>query len=195
MALTDELDQLRKKNAELARSNKKLEERLGVVNNDHYNTSKSRMGINKDKPTQGRNDDRSDFDGTAPSTSTDTGSVGTSTPVYSGSSRKGSTYKKDIVGDPIEHKCDRSKLPAGTVILKVMKPEVIRMVVNLIEEHHFEVLRVKSPDGSIKQVYLPCDDDNQAHLYDEVVPGTHVTASLLSYLLFNRYSDVLSRLS
>lgn len=94
MALTDELDQLRKKNAELARSNKKLEERLGVVNNDHYNTSKSRKGINKDKPTQGRNDDRSDFDGTAPSTSTDTGSVGTSTPVYSGSSRKGSTYKK-----------------------------------------------------------------------------------------------------
>ena len=25
------------------------------------------------------------------------------------------------------------------------------------------------------------------HLYDEVVPGTHITACLLSYLLFNRY--------
>lgn len=33
--MSDGLDQLRKKNAELVRSNKKLEERLGVVNNDH----------------------------------------------------------------------------------------------------------------------------------------------------------------
>lgn len=42
-------------------------------------------------------------------------------PVYSGSGCKGVTYKKDIVDDLIEHKCDCSKLPAGTVILKVMK--------------------------------------------------------------------------
>ncbi len=68
-----------------------------------------------------------------------------------------------------------------------MKPKVVRTVVNLIEEHHFEVLKVKYPDGSIKQVYLPCDDDNQALLYDEVVSSTHITASLLSYLLFNCY--------
>ncbi|MCS2660611.1 MULTISPECIES: IS66 family transposase [Bacteroides] len=187
MALTDELDELRKRNAELVRSNKKLEDRLGVVNNDHYNTSKSRKGIDKDKGVKGRNDDRSDFDGTVPTTPTDTGSVDTSAPVYSGASRKGTTYKKDIVGDPIEHKCDRSKLPAGTVILKVMKSKVVRTVVNLIEEHHFEVLKVKYLDGSIKHVYLPCDDDNQAHLYNEVVSGTHITASLLFYLLFNRY--------
>lgn len=187
VALSDELAQLRKVNAELVRSNKKFEERLGIVNNDHYGTSKSRKGIDKDKPVKGRNDDRSDFDGTAPTTPADTDSVGTSAPVYSGPSRKGTTYKKDIVGDPIEHKCDRSKLPAGTVILKVMKPKVVRTVVNQIEEHHFEVLKVKYPDGSIKQVYLPCDDDAQSHLYDEVVPGTHITASLLSYLLFNRY--------
>lgn len=33
--MSHELDQLRKKNAELVRSNKKLEERLGVANNDH----------------------------------------------------------------------------------------------------------------------------------------------------------------
>lgn len=185
--LTDELAELRKVNGELSRSNKKLEERLGVVNNDHYNTSKSRKGIDKDKLVQGKNDDRSDFDGTAPSSATDTASLDSSSPVYPGPSRKGTTYKKDIVGEPIEHKCDRSKLPVGTVILKVMKPKVVRTVVNLIEEHHFEVLKVKYPDGSIKQVYLPCDDDTQSHLYAEVVPGTHITASLLSYLLFNRY--------
>ena len=38
-----------------------------------------------------------------------------------------------------------------------------------------------------KQVYFPCDDDAQSLLYDEVVSGTPITASLLSYLLFNRY--------
>ena len=64
-------------------------------------------------------------------------------------------------GIPVEHTCDRSKLPAGTVILKVMKPKVVRTVVNLIEEHHFEVLKVKYPDGSISQVYLPCDADGK----------------------------------
>ena len=53
-------------------------------------------------------------------------------------------------------------ISAGTVILKMMKPKV-RTVGNLIEEHHFEVLKVKYPNGSIKQVYLPCDDDNQAN--------------------------------
>lgn len=187
VALTDELERLRKANVELTRSNKKLEDRLGLVSNDHYNTSKSRKGIDKDKPVKGKNDDRPDFDGTVPSTPPDNGSLDTSSRVNQSPSRKGATYKKEIVGDPIEHKCDRSKLPTGTVILKVMKPKVVRTVVNLIEEHHFEVLKVKYPDGSIKQVYLPCDDDNQAHLYDEVVPGTHITASLLSRLLFNRY--------
>lgn len=68
-----------------------------------------------------------------------------------------------------------------------MKPKVVRTVVNLIEEHHFEILKVKYPDGSIRQVYLPCDDDSQSRVYDEVVPGNHIIASLLSYLLFNRY--------
>lgn len=67
----------------LARSNKKLEVRLGVVNDDYYNASKS---------------------------------------------RKGTTYKKDIVGNPIEQKYDRSKFPVGTVILKVMRPKVVRTV-------------------------------------------------------------------
>lgn len=39
-----------------------------MVNNDHYNTSKSCIGIDKDKQVKGRNYDRSDFDGTVPTT-------------------------------------------------------------------------------------------------------------------------------
>lgn len=87
-----------------------------------------------------------------------------------------------MVDGLIEHKCDRSKLPASTVILKVIKPKVVRTVVNLIEEYYFEVLKMKSSDDSIRQVYLPCDDDVQEHLYDEVVPNTHIT--LLCYRVF-----------
>ena len=94
-------------------------------------------------------------------------------------------------GIPVEHTCDRSKLPAGTVILKVMKPKVVRTVVNLIEEHHFEVLKVKYPDGSISQVYLPCDADALSHLYDEVVPGTIVRRAHPDYRgSKNRLSDM-----
>lgn len=84
VTLTDEFAQLRKVNAELPRSNKKFEERLGVVNNDHYNTSKSGKGIDKDKTVKGRNDDRSDFDGSALSAPTDNDSLDTSSSVCRG---------------------------------------------------------------------------------------------------------------
>lgn len=91
------------------------------------------------------------------------------------------------MGEPIVHKCALDKLPVGTLVLKVMKPKVVRTVVNYIEEHHFERVKVKYPDGRIRTVYLPEDDDTRAHLYNEVVPGTHITAFLLAFLLFNRY--------
>ena len=63
----------------------------------------------------------------------------------------------------------------------------MRDVISRIEEHHFEVLKVKYADGHIRSVYLPIPGEAGAELYDEVVPGTHITASLLSYLLFNRF--------
>ena len=107
--------------------------------------------------------------------------------VYHCPSRKGITYNKSVVGEPIVHKCALEKLLVGTKVLKVIKPKVIRTVVNYIEEHYFERVKVKCPDGRIRTVYLPEDNDTTANLYDEVVPGTHITASLLSYLLFNRY--------
>ena len=107
--------------------------------------------------------------------------------IYHGPSRIGATYNKSVVGEPVVHKCALDKFPAGTVIVKMMPPKIIRTVVNYIEEHHFERVKVKYPDGRIRTVYLPEDGDETAHLYDEVVPGTHITASLLAFLLFNRY--------
>ncbi|MFR1327449.1 MAG: hypothetical protein ACLSCE_14925 [Bacteroides cellulosilyticus] len=56
-----------------------------------------------------------------------------------------------------------------------------------IEEHHFEVLKVKHADGRIESMFLPMKDDVRASLYDEIVPGTSITANMLSYLMFNRF--------
>ena len=172
-----------------------LKEQNGVLKNDLYNSSKSRKGMEKNRRTKGKHDDHDSTDNETPSSvpSSD-GSMqpmeqekDESGSIYHGPSRIGATYNKSVVGEPVVHKCALDKFPAGTVIVKMMPPKIIRTVVNYIEEHHFERVKVKYPDGRIRTVYLPEDGDETAHLYDEVVPGTHITASLLAFLLFNRY--------
>ena len=95
-------------------------------------------------------------------------------------------YNKSVVGIPVVHKSDYSMLPEGAIVISSSYKK-IRNIVSHIEEHHFEVLKVKHADGRIEKMYLPMKDDVQSCLYDEVVPGTHITANLLSYLIFNRY--------
>ena len=56
-----------------------------------------------------------------------------------------------------------------------------------IEEHHFEVLKVKHADGRIESMFLPMKDDSRTGIYNEIVPGTSITANMLSYLTFNRF--------
>ena len=175
--------------------NRDLKEQIGILKNELYNSSKSRKGIEKNQRTRGKHDDHESVDHENPSSAPSSddhkhpveSGKNESATVYHGPSRKGTTYDKSVVGEPIVHKCALEKLPVGTIVLKVMKPKVVRTVVNYIEEHHFERVKVKYPDGRIRTVYLPEDNDSTAHLYDEVVPGTHITASLLAFLLFNRY--------
>jgi len=171
-----------------------LRDRLSVLNGAHFGSSKSQKGINKKSTGKGRNDDRDNFDGTAGSL----GSDSLETPplagddqlsddmVYHGPSRKEWKYAKHVVGDPVVHLSDRTQLPAGTQILSSTLYKV-RDVVSQIVEHHFERLKVKYPGGRIETVYLAHTDDAESGLYNEVVPGTHITANLLSYLLFNKY--------
>jgi hypothetical protein len=194
--LLSRIDSLTQQLEKINLENRDLKEQNGILKSELYNSSKSRKGIKKNLRTKGKNhdhDDNPDDDSPSPESSS-TNSVGSveqekneSDTVYHGPSRKGATYNKCVVGEPIVHKCALDKLPAGTVVLKVVKPKVVRTVVNYIEEHHFERVKVKYPDGRIRTVYLPEDDDTRAHLYNEVVPGTHITASLLAFLLFNRY--------
>ena len=56
-----------------------------------------------------------------------------------------------------------------------------------IEEHHFEVLKVKHADGRIESMFLPMKDDSRADICNEIVPGTSIMANMLSYLTFNRF--------
>ena len=149
-----------------------LKEQNGVLKDELYNSSKSRKGIKKNRRTHGKHDehDSTDNDTSSVASSSDDGmqpmedKKSESASVYHGPSRKGATYNKSVVGEPVVHKCALEKLPSGTIVLKVLKPKVVRTVVNYIEEHHFERVKVKYSDGRIRTVYLPEDNDATAHL-------------------------------
>jgi hypothetical protein len=192
-------------NSEIKRLEKEksdAEDRLSLVNGEYYGSSKSQKGIDRKRKVRGKNDGRDNFDGTSgslqppagssPAQESDADKMTASDSAegmfdtYHCPSRRGCKYDKQTVGEPVVHNSDRSKLPEGAVVLcsKIIK---IRDVVSKIVEHHFEQLKIKYSDGRIKSVYLPFDKEEGASLYDEIVPGTHITANLLSYLLFNRY--------
>ncbi len=172
----------------LEKKHNALVERLSLMNAQTYASSKS---------LKGKHDDKDDFDGTptAPTievpladsaASCDTQDTPVAPLSKERSYRKGMRYNKDCVGTPIIHKSDYTMLPKGSVVISSSYRK-IRNIVSHIEEHHFEVLKVKHADGRIESMFLPMKDDVQASLYDEIVPGTSITASMLSYLMFNRY--------
>ena len=56
------------------------------------------------------------------------------------------------------HKSDYTMLPEGSVVISSSYHK-IRNIVSHIEEHHFEVLKVKHADGRIESMFLPMKDD------------------------------------
>lgn len=172
-------------------------ERLSLMNTQTYASSKSLKGIDRKNTVKGKHDDKDDFDGTPtapssevpqsePSASCDTQDTPAGKLPKERPYRKGMTYNKACVGTPIIHKSDYSMLPEGSVVISSSYRK-IRNIVSRIEEHHFEVLKVKHADGRIESMYLPMNDDAQADIYNEIVPGTSITANMLSYLMFNRF--------
>lgn len=187
----------------LLKENRDLRELVGVMQGEHYGSSKSQKGIDKRRTSKDRNDGRDDFDGTSSSLPPDehvscnsvspgdvgcdkSGGDGAPEKVYAGPVHKGCKYNKSVVGEPVVHLSDCTQLPMGTVILSSTLFKV-RDVFSRIIEHHFERLKVKYSDGRIETLFLAEANDLESCLYDEIVPGTHVTANLLSYLLFNKY--------
>lgn len=181
----------------LEKKHNALVERLSLMNTQTYASSKSLKGIDRKKTVKGKHDDKDDFDGTptAPTTevpqsdsaaSCDTQDTPATPLPKERPYRKGMRYNKDCVGTPIIHKSDYTMLPKGSVVISSSYRK-IRNIVSYIEEHHFEVLKVKHADGRIESMFLPMKDDVRASLYDEIVPGTSITANMLSYLMFNRF--------
>jgi chromosome segregation ATPase len=112
--LLSRIDSLTQQLEKINLENRDLKEQNGILKSELYNSSKSRKGIKKNQRTKGKNhghDDNPDDDSPSPESSS-TNSVGSveqekkeSSTVYHGPSRKGVTYNKCVVGEPIVHKC------------------------------------------------------------------------------------------
>lgn len=163
----------------LEKKHNALVERLSLMNTQTYASSKSLKGIDRKRVVKGKHDDKDDFDGTPPALSSEVPQPDSSascdtqdTPKASLSKerpyRKGMTYNKACVGTPIIHRSDYTMLPEGSVVISSSYRK-IRNIVSHIEEHHFEVLKVKHADGRIESMFLPMKDDVRASLYDENV--------------------------
>ena len=197
---------------ELERKYETLQGRYDLLCAAYYGGSKTCSDKYSGQKNEGINDGRDDFDGTEGSLpkgtpgpvgkepdadaeiskgekdSEESGSAGQVNPdqqsCYHGPNRKGWTYVKEQVGAPIKHEC---VVPDGCKIVKVYeKPRVIKTIVQRLEEHHFQRIRVEYADGTRKTITVPADDEGK-EILEELVPGTGITATLLSFMIFNRY--------
>ena len=164
----------------LKRKLETAENRLALANAALYNGSKTCSDKYSGQKNEGINDGRDDFDGTRDSLPANTpGPVGSdcdkfssegksdkvpsstdghdsdniqeeTQSCYHGPSRKGWTYVKEQVGEPIKHDC---VVPDGCKIVKVYKkPRIIKTIVQRLEEHHFQKIRVEYADGTRKTI-------------------------------------------
>ena len=177
----------------LKRKLETAENRLALANAALYNGSKTCSDKYSGQKNEGINDGRDDFDGTRDSLPANTpGPVGSdcdkfssegksdkvpsstdghdsdniqeeTQSCYHGPSRKGWTYVKEQVGDPIE-----------------------KTIVQRLEEHHFQKIRVEYADGTRETITVPADEEGK-EILEELVSGTGITATLLSFMIFNRY--------
>ena len=197
---------------ELERKYETLQGRYDLLCAAYYGGSKTCSDKYSGQKNEGINDGRDDFDGTEGSLPAGTpGPIGSdakhkagdseeeNTSVesandsdeseqqtcYHGPDRTGARYKKETIGEPIIHKC---VLPEGYKLLKVLKPRKTRTLVQRCEEHHFERFLVKLPNGKTKSITIPADDDIEGNkILEELVPGTGLTATLLSFIIFNHF--------
>ena len=181
----------------LEKKHNALVERLSIMNTQAYASSRSLKGIDRKRVVKGKHDDKDDL--TVLLLLHQARFHSRTLPHHAARrilrrppfprkdhTGKGMTYNKACVGTPIIHKSDYTMLPEGSVVISSSYRK-IRNIVSHIEEHHFEVLKVKHADGRIESMFLPMKDDVRASLYDEIVPGTSITANMLSYLMFNRF--------
>lgn len=192
-----QLAQEKAKNSTLKYDNETLKARLEIHQKQQFDTkSHNRRKSNKKK----QEEEGEDFDCSASRPSSATGGSETAQPrntgetktgeeksCYHGPSRLGITYNKEVSEVAISHKSDRTKLPAGAVIIGKPREYRIRHAVLRIEEHVYEMLTYRTPDGAIQEKYFPMEGEEGTELINQVMPGTHVTLDLVNFSIFQRY--------
>ncbi len=177
--------------------NESLKARLAVNRKQQFDTKSH----NRRKTSRKKNEEEGDdFDCNSSHPSTATGGSETAQPeppaetksveeknCYHGPSRLGVTYNKVVSEVAISHKSDRTKLPSGAVIIGKPREYRIRHAVLRIEEHVYEMLTYRTPDGEIHEKYFPMEGEEGTELINQVMPGTHVTLDLLNFSIFQRY--------
>jgi hypothetical protein len=211
--VTEKLSDACQQILQITRQRDKFAEELTILKADHFGSSKSRKM--KVKPeAAGRNDARPDFDGTEeslkangpvqteqeqkeePKDPSNDENASSSTPTSGdasqeeesnvASSRKGMKYNKPEAVNYKEHLFDMDSLPEGSKILRRLKPYKVCNLVSYIEEHRYARYKVLLPNGEVRVVMSSMDEEGK-RILNEVVPGTHITATLLSHMIFNRY--------
>ncbi len=97
--------------------------------------------------------------------------------------RQGMTYTTMCADKKIVHKSDRTKLPAGAVIIEIKTGYSYEQVSQIIE-HGWEIIRYKTADGKICEGYFPAEGEP---LYVDKVEGTHASSDFMAHLAFNKY--------
>lgn len=191
-----QLAQERAKNTTLKYDNETLKSRLEIKQKQQFDTKSH----NRRKTSRKKNEEEGDdFDCNSSHPSTATGGSETVQPetpaetksveektCYHGPSRLGVTYHKEVSETAIIHKSDRTKLPAGAVIIGKPREYRIRHAVYRIEEHVYELITYLTPDGQIHKQYFPMDGEEGTEYINQVMPGTHVTLDLVNFSIFQR---------
>lgn len=183
--------------AELLKRISSLEELL-KVKNTHIFGSKSQKGkTKKNDDTDDHQKNKDDFDGTSESIHHDSSSESENNSQSQGKQesradkiekesrlyRKGMEYRTMTADKSVCHHCDKSRLPEGAEVIKVLHKYSYEQVSEIVE-HEYEVLRYKMKDGKICDGYFPCDGEPEII---DIVPGTHASSSFMAYLAFNKY--------
>ena len=162
----------------------------------------SLKGITPKKDNKSRDDDKDDFDGTNgtnPNHPIDGVNSVTIEPIEISDEKReennadnartyrmGMKYNKMDAKYKKQHLCDITKLPAGSIVVSREFRKVFDRVC-YVEEHDFEYVTYRMPDGSMRTGYFPMKEDITPA---PCLPGTHATTSLLSDLAFNKYSQM-----
>ena len=171
-----------------------LREELQLYKGQKYNRTSQKGKRKNTKNEASHQQSKDDFDGTEESlttSKTDADVRGSEVQTDSHESAdairrfRGPRGPYDVMdaSESVTHRSDESKLPSGSVVLGHDRKTTFDQECHIVK-HVYDIIKYKTPDGKIHRGYFPANDEPV--LIDEV-PGTHASANLMAYTVFNRY--------